>query len=73
MKKLLFIPLLITSLYSNKFQDASSVNLDLAKTSLKYQAFNRFSIMQYTKALKRLFFDKKHEWKILEDIRNGEN
>lgn len=70
MKIIVILLLIISSIEANKLQDSANANLELAKTNLKYQSYNRFSILQYTKALKRMFYDKKHEWVILDKIKN---
>ena len=68
MKLLLSIILFISVANANKLQTQANLHLVEAKKDRYYQSQNRYSIMQYTRALKNMFFEKKHEWYFLEKI-----
>jgi hypothetical protein len=53
---------------ANKLQTQANLHLVEAKKDRYYQAQNRYSIMQYTRALKNMYYEKKHEWFMLEKI-----
>lgn len=61
MKRLILLLLIFEIVKANALTDVANKHLKITKKDLYYESFNRYSIQQFTRALKLYYYDKKKE------------